>query len=114
MRFFLFIPSRNRLLLVKNVFLLAFVCLASRLNGYMYSNDTSLNVALFHSDGRQPFTFVPRITLQLLGVNVIPGSVASLIQREWGQSRDLSGVVKFRTYIICLQSKKTDNDQECQ
>ena len=81
----------------------------------MYSNDTSLNVALFHSDGRQPFTFVSRITLQLLGV----GSVASLIviqlkQREWGQSRDLSGVVKFRTYIICLQSKKTDNDQECQ
>ena len=40
------------------------VSLASRLNGYMYSNGTSLNVALF--------TFVARITLQLLGVKIIP------------------------------------------
>ena len=50
--------------------------LASRLNGYMYSNDTSLNVALFSLMANH---FVSRITLQLLGVKIIPCRVASLI-----------------------------------
>ena len=68
------------------------VSLAARLNGYMYSNGSSLNLALFHSDG-QPF-IVCRITLQLLGVKIIPCRVVSLIdiqliQKDWGQSMQM-------------------------
>ena len=59
--------------------------LSSRLNGYMYSNDTSLGVALFILMANH---FVSRITLQLLDVKIIPYRVASLIdiQKDWGQS----------------------------
>ena len=63
--------------------------LASRLNGYMYSNRTSLNVALFILMANLD----SRITLQLLGVKTIPCRVASLIeifqlkQKNRGQSK---------------------------
>ena len=65
--------------------------LASSLNGYMYSNCTSLNVAVFILMANH---FVPRITLQLLGVKIIPCGVASLFdiqlkQKDWGQSNVL-------------------------
>ena len=53
-----------------------FSSLASRLNGYMYTNGTSLNVALFILMANH---FVSRITLQLLCVKIIPCRVASLI-----------------------------------
>ena len=53
------------------------VCsLPSRLNGYMYSNGTSLNLALFILIS---IHFICRITLQLLVVKIIPCRVASLI-----------------------------------
>ena len=51
------------------------ISLASSLNGYMYSNCTSLNVAVFILMANH---FVPTITLQLLGVKIIPCGVASL------------------------------------
>ena len=62
--------------------------LASRLNGYMYSNGTSLNLAVFILMANH---FVCRITLQLLGVKIIPCRVAflkdiQLKQKDWGQS----------------------------
>ena len=50
--------------------------LASGLNGYMFTNCKSLNVALFILMANH---FVSRITLQLLGVKIIPCRVASLI-----------------------------------
>ena len=50
--------------------------LAFRLNGYMYSNGKSLNVALFILMANH---FFSRVTLQLLGVKNIPCRVASLI-----------------------------------
>ena len=48
--------------------------LASRLNGYMYSNGKSLNMALFILMAN-----CSRVTLQLLGVKNIPCRVASLL-----------------------------------
>ena len=70
--------------------------LASRLNGYMFTNGKSLNVALFILMANH---FVSRITLQLLGVKIIPCRVASLIdiqlkQNDWDQS------------IVCLAYDK--------
>ena len=56
----------------------------------MYSNGTSLNVALFILMANHLFCFYDnfRITLQLLGVKIIPCRVASLIdiqlkQKDW-------------------------------
>ena len=74
--------------------------LTSRLNGYMYSNGTSLNMALFVLMANH---FYSRITLQLLGVDIIPCRVASLIdmqlkQKDWCQST----VCPTRRYIVFI------------
>ena len=58
----------------------------------MYSNGSSLNLALFILMANHLLPFVSRITLQLLGVKLIPCRVVSLIdiqlkQKDWGQSK---------------------------
>ena len=59
----------------------------------MYSNGTSLNVALLILMANHLLLF-SRITLQLFGVKIIPCRVASPIdiqlkQKDWGQSTRL-------------------------
>ena len=87
--------------ITETLLLLVHLSLASRLNGYMYSNGKSLNVAHFILMANH-LSFVSRVTLQLLGVKIIPCRVASLIDillklKDWGQSKSIYEV--HRTQI---------------
>ena len=76
--------------------------LAIRLNNYMYSNGTSLNLGLFIL---MTSHLVCRITMQLLGMKIIPCRVASLIdiqlkQKDLGQSSFYQTVTKYSAVFI--------------
>ena len=70
----------------------------SRLNGYMYSNDTSLNVVLFILMAKY---FVSKITLQLLGVNII--SCSYLSYRYAIKTKDLAPVYLIWWHIFATR-----------
>ena len=71
--------------------------LASRLNGYMYSNGTSLNVALFILMANH---FVSRITLQLLGIKLFHVELPLLQTKGLGTVQVIFGIIAFKKHCL--------------